>query len=131
MIEKIIIEKPCNASWNNMATTKDGRHCSLCNTNVIDFSNMALEDIHDYFRKRDGEKICGKFHNRHLAYSNKWFAFLNKIESFFYKTKFKKVALGLIYVLLFLTGCKTKKQTMGDKRFLNQKSPSNTSMLIN
>jgi len=129
MNQKIIIESPCDANWNKMPKNNTGRHCATCQTTVVDFSKMALEDIHLYFKNNSHQKICGKYHKRHTPVSNKWFHLLNKIEIKFAATKFKKLALALIYILLFFTGCKTKhNQTVGTRRFVLNKDSKSVEM---
>jgi len=122
MNNKIIIESPCDANWNKMPENNTGRHCNSCQTTVIDFSKMALEDIHIYFKNNSQQKICGRYHSRHVSDANRWHNFLNKIELRFNGAGFKKIGLAFIYFLLLLTGCKTKKNNHTTGRLLYNKN---------
>lgn len=112
MPQKIVIDNPCDADWNNMNKNASGRHCDICSTTVVDFTRMSLQDIETYFKTHSGEKVCGRYHARHVQSekSNAWYDALNKFESLFSKTLFKKAALGIISIALLIS-CKTKKKT--------------------
>lgn len=102
-MEKIKIEKPCMVDYNSMSPLSDGKFCAVCNTKVVDFTQMSLDEIKHYFTNHSSETICGRYQTKH-SNNNWWFNFLNSIESVFYKTKFRKAAFYTITLLLFLTG---------------------------
>ena len=58
---QIQVPQPCHASWDKMTPQENGRHCKSCDKVVIDFSRMNDEEIKKWFRKKEGEKICGHF----------------------------------------------------------------------
>ncbi len=58
---QIQVPQPCHASWDKMSPQPDGRHCKSCDKVVVDFSRMNDEEIKDWFRKKEGEKVCGHF----------------------------------------------------------------------
>ncbi|PRD46160.1 carboxypeptidase-like regulatory domain-containing protein [Sphingobacterium haloxyli] len=67
----IKIPKPCTEKWSNMPPSERGRHCSVCQTEVVDFTNWDTEDIVRYIQNAN-KKICGRitpvpFPDRHYA----------------------------------------------------------------
>lgn len=60
----IDIESPCKEKWDQMSSSKKGRHCASCNNTVIDFSKMADAEILKYFNEHDN--FCGRFRNNQL-----------------------------------------------------------------
>jgi hypothetical protein len=56
---KLTIPKPCSANWNTMLPAEKGRHCSTCNTEVVDFSSWNAEEI-KHFIENSPKKICGR-----------------------------------------------------------------------
>lgn len=63
----ISIPKPCNENWSAMSPIENGRHCSSCVTNVVDFTGMAPDEIKAYFIKLNGQKVCGHFNTKDLV----------------------------------------------------------------
>ena len=41
----IYIPKPCHEDWNTMTPTQQGKFCSACSKEVIDFSLMSDNQI--------------------------------------------------------------------------------------
>jgi hypothetical protein len=58
---QIQVPQPCHASWDKMTPQENGRHCKSCDKVVVDFSRMNDEEIKNWFRKKEGEKVCGHF----------------------------------------------------------------------
>lgn len=58
---QIQVPQPCHASWDKMTPQENGRLCKSCDKVVIDFSRMNDEEIKDWFREKEGEKVCGHF----------------------------------------------------------------------
>lgn len=58
---KLIITNPCDNDWNEMSLVQDGRHCSSCNKNVVDFTNLSNEEIIQFFTSNKDKPICGRF----------------------------------------------------------------------
>jgi hypothetical protein len=56
---EISIEKPCTENWQNMLPNHQGRHCSQCNKNVIDFSNYSDRELLNWLSKNQGN-ACGR-----------------------------------------------------------------------
>ncbi len=102
MIKNIQIQKPCAENFNAMTSVVDGKFCDSCQTKVIDFTKMSLDEIEIYFKNNSAQKICGRYNARHTNTTNIFTAFINRIESVVYKTKFRKVAVWTISVVFFL-----------------------------
>ena len=62
---KISVPKPCAENWNEMTPTEKGRYCSVCATNVIDFSVMTDQEIIDFY-ETNKEKFCGNYSENQL-----------------------------------------------------------------
>jgi hypothetical protein len=56
----ISIPTPCHENWQNMNPTEQGRFCSSCKKEVIDFSVLTDAEIVNHFKKTKGE-ACGSF----------------------------------------------------------------------
>lgn len=54
------IRKPCSEKWENFTPTTAGGFCSVCSTDVVDFTTMSDEEIIAHFNKASG-KTCGRF----------------------------------------------------------------------
>lgn len=59
------IEKPCTENFSGMTKNELGRHCSLCNKTVVDFTKMSTADIQNHLASSAGE-VCGRFKNLQL-----------------------------------------------------------------
>ncbi len=62
---KIIVPKPCTASWKEMTLQKRGRFCNQCEKEVVDFTTYTDKQLIEFLSDRK-EKICGRFNNRQL-----------------------------------------------------------------
>lgn len=67
MKEKIIlsIPEPCHEDWNKMTPVEQGRHCTVCAKNVVDFTNGTDETIIEFFKNYNGS-TCGRFSDEQL-----------------------------------------------------------------
>jgi len=63
---KISIPEPCQEDWNKMSPNENGRFCSSCSKNVVDFTTMLQDEIQHYFAINKNNKICGKFRKSQL-----------------------------------------------------------------
>lgn len=67
----IHIPNPCHEDWNKMTNVALGKHCNLCQTNVIDFSAMSAAEIAHYLKQHQKEKkLCVKIKNPNYTASN-------------------------------------------------------------
>lgn len=58
---QISIPTPCHEDWNKMTPAEQGRFCDSCQKCVIDFTQFTDRELHDFFSKHSGEKICGRY----------------------------------------------------------------------
>ncbi len=56
----LYIPKPCHEDWNKMTPTQQGKFCSACSKQVIDFSLMSDTQILNFISHKSG-KLCGRF----------------------------------------------------------------------
>ncbi|WAC39431.1 carboxypeptidase-like regulatory domain-containing protein [Pedobacter sp. SL55] len=63
------IPKPCGQSWEQMAQTANGKFCSHCSTEVIDFTQMTTAQLQLYF-KNTTQPICGRIDTFQLHWLN-------------------------------------------------------------
>ena len=69
-IKNVSFSFRCNENWEAMKPCKDGRHCTVCNKTVIDFSNKSEEEFIQILQLSKGE-VCGKFKKESTSYHSK------------------------------------------------------------
>lgn len=57
---QLSIPEPCHQSWQEMTPTEQGRFCSACAKEVVDFSMMTDNEVLNYFNNLTNEKVCGR-----------------------------------------------------------------------
>lgn len=55
----ITIPEPCHEDWATMTPTQKGKHCAVCEKEVIEFTNMTDEEI--YKTAINSTNLCGRF----------------------------------------------------------------------
>lgn len=55
----ISIPKPCSEDWEEMKVSQNGKFCSACEKEVIDFSNYSDKELYAYFLKAKPYQ-CGR-----------------------------------------------------------------------
>jgi outer membrane protein OmpA-like peptidoglycan-associated protein len=65
----VSIPEPCHANWAEMTPTERGRHCSLCDKVVVDFSKKSKKEFEKtmtelYETRTD---VCGRLDNSQLT----------------------------------------------------------------
>lgn len=101
MSEKLYlsIDDPCHEDWNKMTPVEQGRFCSSCQKNVVDFTMQTDEEIIAFFNNYNGS-ACGRFTDEQLERP------IQKIE-LKPASSFLKYAAGLLLpVSLFATKAK-------------------------
>ena len=63
---KLNVTKPCTEDWATMTPTGAGRHCLLCNKDVIDFSVLNDEQVKTFFINNADKQVCGRFRKTQL-----------------------------------------------------------------
>ena len=87
------IPTPCHEDWNQMTPVEQGRHCAVCQKNVVDFTNETDDSIIDFFKNYNGT-ACGRFTDDQLNRP------LSKIE-LKPASNFLKYAAGLLLPFTF------------------------------
>jgi hypothetical protein len=64
MLPELKIASPCSASWEQMNGDNRTRHCSQCNLNVYNFSEMTSAEIEGLIAASSGQRLCGRFYQR-------------------------------------------------------------------
>lgn len=59
------IDNPCNENWTLMTTIEQGKYCSVCSKNLIDFTSLSDATIIGLIEKSNG-KVCGRFNEKQL-----------------------------------------------------------------
>ena len=67
MNEKISLQipEPCHADWHKMNPTEQGRFCTACSKQVIDFTAMTDQQVLNYFSTVTG-RVCGRLTDEQL-----------------------------------------------------------------
>lgn len=127
MSEKLYlsIADPCHEDWNKMTPVEQGRFCSSCQKNVVDFTMQTEEEIISFFNNYNGT-ACGRFTDEQLD---------RPIQQIELKpaSSFLKYAAGLLLpVSLFATKAKGQFKEQLPKQILNQvcMPSSNLDMLL-
>lgn len=56
----LTIPEPCHEKWQDMSPTDQGRFCTACAKEVIDFSMMTDAEVLGYFSQVKNENVCGR-----------------------------------------------------------------------
>jgi hypothetical protein len=64
MLPEIKIASPCTASWELMTGDNQSRHCSECNRNVYNFSEMTSKEIEQLIAASNGDRLCARLYRR-------------------------------------------------------------------
>lgn len=62
---KITVPEPCHEDWSRMTPTQKGRHCMVCEKEVIDFTNYTDETLVQLAHA--GNNLCGRFKKTQLG----------------------------------------------------------------
>lgn len=55
----VTIPKPCNQQWDTFEPSAWGRHCSICNSEVVDFTHWKTADVMAYVQQSNS-RVCGR-----------------------------------------------------------------------
>ena len=56
---------PCKEHWNRMSDNDLGKHCSVCNKDVMDFRHLTDTELFNILQHTTG-KVCGRFYKSQL-----------------------------------------------------------------
>lgn len=63
---KFEIPFPCSQDIDKMNPQDNGRFCDACTKVVVDFREMSLKEIQNYFHNHKNESICGTFNSKSI-----------------------------------------------------------------
>lgn len=90
-MEKLKLQLQCAKSWSDMKPTESGGFCSVCNTQLIDFTSFTNQQITQYLELNNGKKICGRFSQSQLHSESP--ALFRPLAHF----SLKSIAMGLAF----------------------------------
>lgn len=106
--DKIVLTFQCPVKWNNMAPFEDGRYCSVCKTTVKDFTGFSVKEI---AASANSEYSCGSFRatQLHKPFNDKRDVLIRYYQNLTSKNRPGKILVMLITVLLFISGCRSRR----------------------
>lgn len=110
---RVHIQEPCHENWDKMTRTEQGKFCSFCEKEVMDFSNYSKEKLNQSLKEIHDQRteICGRFDAKQLSDSS-----INMVEIDYHKLTFQQLFIMSIVVVFFLGGlasCKVTDKTIG------------------
>jgi hypothetical protein len=66
-IKNIELAFQCTEKWKDMKPCEGGRHCTVCNKTVYDFSSASLEEFQQITRANNYD-VCGQFRKEQMVY---------------------------------------------------------------
>lgn len=64
---RLNIPQPCHEDWHKMTPSQQGRFCSACAKEVVDFTAMSDNELLEYFLQKKDEKVCGRMYPDQLS----------------------------------------------------------------
>ncbi|MFI5202949.1 MAG: hypothetical protein ACHQF2_00515 [Flavobacteriales bacterium] len=104
----IEITNPCTEDVNGMPKCGSNFYCGLCQKNVVDLRKSTIADAQAFVN--ENPDACITIHPRH-AKPGLRYNFVNRVENLLLKMGMKRAALVGSTVLLFITGCNTRRHT--------------------
>lgn len=101
---QIKIDEPCHENWHAMSQKEQGRFCSVCAKDVVDFTAMSDQEVKSYFTNYKGS-LCGRFNQNQLEVKDKLYFNLTP--------DLKKFIRAFATVFLLISASCTSAQTMG------------------
>lgn len=100
---QLSVSEPCHENWDKMSPVNQGRFCSSCQKQVVDFSVMSDRDLLQFFQKPSTGSVCGRFMNDQLG---------RKLDAPKKKFPWFSYALQILLPALFVTKVSAQR-TMG------------------
>lgn len=63
---KLSIDDPCHEDWDAMTPTQQGKFCTSCQKEVIDFTSLSDAEIVTRMQLSKGKDMCGQFNSTQL-----------------------------------------------------------------
>jgi hypothetical protein len=89
---QLSIPTPCHENWHAMLPSQQGKFCSACATQVVDFSAMSDTEVLQFFTTNKNKTICGRTATDQL---NRTFV-ANQRKSTIFKWYFKFLIVPLL-----------------------------------
>ncbi len=106
-MKNVTIENACSEKWNEMAPTDKGAYCTVCATNVVDFTNKSSLEIKQLLLANSGNSVCGRIKTQQLEQLNTEFELWNASSK---QTIQRAMFFSLLVVFgLTLFSCETEK----------------------
>jgi len=99
---QIKIDEPCHENWDTMSQKQQGRFCSVCTKDVVDFTSMTDQEVKSYFLNYKGS-LCGRFNTNQLEQKDERYYKLNDYT--------KKFIRAFAMVFLMFTAMESSAQT--------------------
>lgn len=64
LLDLIVIDIPCTASWDEMVGDNRARFCSQCQLQVYDISEMTRHEAETLIANHEGQRLCARFYRR-------------------------------------------------------------------
>jgi len=107
----LVIAEPCKADWNAMTPNTEGKFCSLCQKNVIDFTDWSTNDIAQYLATHSSERTCGRVRKTHLQETATITETLTPILNWHTSNKRRIAALVFVSLGLAIISCNNTSST--------------------
>src|SRR5688572_17110112 len=89
---KLTIDTPCQQDWSSMTRTDDGKYCSKCAKNVVDFTGLSDSEIIGLIERTPGP-LCGNLNGQQL--NKKYYTYRAQPER---QLPLYKILAGLLLV---------------------------------
>lgn len=104
---EIYIENPCNEDWNKMKPTDQGRFCSACQKEVVDFTNFNQAQFKYYFevkykQQTNSDYLCGRFLTKDLQTKTSSTESNVATRQQTIKIKYKNLTFTQLFILSFI-----------------------------
>lgn len=93
----IHLPTPCTLDWSGMTPVETGRHCSVCNISVTDFTQMNEAQIKDHIAKYGLH--CGRFRADQVTDDTSY-------TGWKYFSKWKSAVATLLIGSVFMVSCR-------------------------
>lgn len=66
-LKNVALSFICNEDWDSMTPSANGRHCSVCNKEVVDFTGKSAQAFAQAMEDANG-KLCGRFKTKQTVH---------------------------------------------------------------
>lgn len=105
---KVMLTFKCPVKWNSLTVSGDGRYCAACKKTVKDFTGKAVEN-NELINSEDHK--CGSFYatQLHRPFGDRRDQLIEYYQRLKSRSSSRRIVLMFITVLLFLSGCRTRR----------------------